>query len=450
MIRALFQPRNPVPEDVYAELVRLLFTSLPQVLTISISTSVCGVLLITRSPGDLWYVVLTAVAIAVGVARPLMIVAYKRQTDKGPLGTSHTRVWERCYGAGSILYGAISSALAVHAMRLEDGPGHVLVAGLVLAYTGGLVGRVAVRPWICLATCAALMVPFIAVCARREDPLFPIFAGFLGLYSLSLVEATRHLYGTILERLLAQRALERMARHDPLTELANRISLREELAAFLGRSRRQGSRFAVLCLDLDRFKTVNDTLGHRAGDALLCAVADRLRGIVTGSDVVARVGGDEFVILHALVEADGEASALAQRLVDALGAPYRIDGHEVVIGASVGIAIAPSDGAEADRLLTSADEALYRAKAQGRGTWRVYGDPLPARTPGRSVDPDHNLFGKAAPAFAQHAPGAGRLTSSKSGPPPMPALMPATGPTGSGAISRPGRRVPACAVPGRS
>jgi diguanylate cyclase (GGDEF)-like protein len=128
----------------------------------------------------------------------------------------------------------------------------------------------------------------------------------------------------------------------------------------------------VLCIDLDQFKEVNDTLGHPVGDRLLCAVADRLRGAVRDTDVVARLGGDEFVILQSLVRSPDDVAALARRTIELLGRPYDIEGHRLLIGASIGAALAPRDGKSADDLLKNADMALYQAKADGRGTWRLF------------------------------------------------------------------------------
>jgi diguanylate cyclase (GGDEF)-like protein len=129
---------------------------------------------------------------------------------------------------------------------------------------------------------------------------------------------------------------------------------------------------AVLFVDLDQFKQVNDTLGHPRGDELLRAVAGRLRGLMRRSDIVARFGGDEFVVLQSPAPSSSEAADLAHRIVERLGQPYEIDGHQVVIGASVGIAMAPRDGVSADLLLRNADMALYHAKGQEGGAWRFF------------------------------------------------------------------------------
>jgi len=165
---------------------------------------------------------------------------------------------------------------------------------------------------------------------------------------------------------------DEMARLDPLTTLPNRLLLRERLTEAAARLERTGEAFAILLIDLDRFKPVNDTLGHPIGDALLEKVADRLRSTVRPTDTVARIGGDEFVILQTGVREAADTQALARRVVDLIGRTYMVDGHLLTIGASVGVALAPGDGVEPDKLLKNADLALYRAKLDGRATYRFF------------------------------------------------------------------------------
>ena len=159
-----------------------------------------------------------------------------------------------------------------------------------------------------------------------------------------------------------------MAHHDALTGLPNRLLFHEQLVAALGQ-RRQEDQVALLCLDLDHFKQVNDTLGHPVGDALLKDMASRLRSCVRDGDTVARLGGDEFAVLQCSARQPEAASELARRIVEVLSAPYVLDNDRAVVSASVGIALATPDLCSADVLLRSADMALYRAKANGRGTF---------------------------------------------------------------------------------
>ena len=165
----------------------------------------------------------------------------------------------------------------------------------------------------------------------------------------------------------------RAARHDLLTGLPNRLLLRESLADRLSRD----GRFALLCIDLDRFKAVNDSFGHPAGDELLTRVADRLRTCVRVNDLVARIGGDEFAILHSLVTSQEDGAELGERVLRSLAAPFRLDRSTVQIGASIGVVIRPDDGCDAAELMRNGDLALYRAKEEGRGRWRRF-EPLMA------------------------------------------------------------------------
>jgi len=175
----------------------------------------------------------------------------------------------------------------------------------------------------------------------------------------------------------AETQIAYMARHDGLTGLANRAVLLEKMEEALARLRRHGNRFTVFMLDLDLFKTVNDSLGHPVGDELLKVVAGRLSACIRETDTVARLGGDEFAIL---ATADGDqreaAIATANRLLGAVAAPCDLDGHHVNIGTSVGIALAPEHGTDVDQLVKNADLALYKAKSEGRDAYRIFEDAM--------------------------------------------------------------------------
>ena len=182
----------------------------------------------------------------------------------------------------------------------------------------------------------------------------------------------------ITEMRQAEMKIAHLARHDPLTDLPNRLLLRERLTEALGKVER-GERLALHHLDLDLFKNVNDALGHPVGDELLRAVAARLRGCVGEQDTISRVGGDEFVLIQAGIAGGTDAEHLARRIADALRAPYELAGQKIMIDASIGIALAPADGTEADELLKNADMALYGAKANGRGVYRFFEPAMDAR-----------------------------------------------------------------------
>ena len=178
-------------------------------------------------------------------------------------------------------------------------------------------------------------------------------------------------YEDVTERRLAEARVAHLAQHDALTDLHNRVLFREKMNEGLARVEAQGTAMAVLCLDLDNFKTVNDRLGHAIGDKLLCWVADRLRECVSEGGTVARLGGDEFAVLQSGPQPES-SERLARRLVEIVSPPPPFDGQLVHSGVSVGVAIAPRDGLEADQLMKCADLALYRAKARGRGTYEFF------------------------------------------------------------------------------
>ena len=177
----------------------------------------------------------------------------------------------------------------------------------------------------------------------------------------------------LVEDVTEQRNIELQIRHlahyDSLTGLLNRTSFRKEMSRVLGDP---DGACAIMFLDLDQFKQVNDTLGHPCGDELLKLVAERLRGLMRDSDMIARLGGDEFVIIHRAISRAEDVAALAGRIIEVVAHPYSIDGQQINIKTSIGIALAPSDSTDADQLLRYADLALYQAKSDGRGTYRFF------------------------------------------------------------------------------
>jgi diguanylate cyclase (GGDEF)-like protein len=196
-------------------------------------------------------------------------------------------------------------------------------------------------------------------------------------------------YDDITERRQAESRIAYVATHDALTDLPNRAFLRDRLSHLLSAKATDESKgpahlTALLLLDLDRFKEVNDTLGHATGDKLLRMVAERLRALLGEEDLAARLGGDEFAILHFVTDGR-EAAILSQRVIDALIAPYDLDGHTANVGASIGISLAPGDGSDPETLLTCADLALYRAKALGRGRFAFFEAEMTASAHQRRV-----------------------------------------------------------------
>jgi diguanylate cyclase (GGDEF)-like protein/PAS domain S-box-containing protein len=187
----------------------------------------------------------------------------------------------------------------------------------------------------------------------------------------------------ITERKRAEARLAFMAQHDSLTGLPNRNLLRQHMDEILLHTRRSSDKVAVLVLGLDNFKAVNDTLGHGIGDKLLRGVAKRLRSTLREEDTLARLNSDEFAIVQSGLTRPEDVVMLAKRLLEAIADPYLLDGHSVIIGASIGIAVAPGDGDESEKLLKNADMALSRAKNDSRGTFSFFEAEMDARAQSR-------------------------------------------------------------------
>jgi len=177
----------------------------------------------------------------------------------------------------------------------------------------------------------------------------------------------------------AQADLDHLAHHDVLTDLPNRLLLNDRLAQAIALAHRQGKRLAVMFMDLDRFKHINDSLGHAVGDRLLQSVAQRLVGSVRHSDTVSRQGGDEFVLLLPDIEHAEDVALSAQKMLMALAFPHLIDRHDLQIGVSIGISIYPDDGQDAETLIKNADIAMYHAKESGRNNYKFFEQDMNAR-----------------------------------------------------------------------
>jgi diguanylate cyclase (GGDEF)-like protein len=190
-------------------------------------------------------------------------------------------------------------------------------------------------------------------------------------------------YEDVTARVRALEHVEFLARHDSLTGLANRVVLDDFLERSFYRLHRRAERFALLCLNLDRFKGINDTLGHRVGDGLLKEFAERLRASTREEDLVVRYGGDEFIIVQSGARNEQDTAQFVQRLVAALGKPYDVDGQKIIIGTSIGIALAPDNGSDPEQLLQNADLALYRAKTNGRGAYCFFDESMHAKVQAR-------------------------------------------------------------------
>ncbi len=187
----------------------------------------------------------------------------------------------------------------------------------------------------------------------------------------------------ITERKNAEQRVTHMAHHDTLTGLPNRALLRDRIQQAIAQAHRNSTQMAVLFLDLDRFKTINDSLGHQLGDRLLQSVASRILVCVREGDTVSRVGGDEFVIVIPAIESSSDASTVASKILEVLASSFHLHGHDLHVGTSIGISLYPSDGSDAETLMRNADTAMYHAKDSGRGNFQFFTEHMNVAAQGR-------------------------------------------------------------------
>lgn len=211
---------------------------------------------------------------------------------------------------------------------------------------------------------------------RRDGTVFPQEVSLTSIGSGRMVCVVRD----ITERTYAEEQIKHLAYHDALTALPNRLLFKDRLTVALSQAQRTHSRLAVLFLDLDRFKFINDSLGHNVGDHLLQAAALRVQSCVRDSDSVARLGGDEFTILLANLSRSEDAAPIAEKILDSIRQPFEIEGHEFYISTSVGISLYPEDGGDADSLIKNADTAMYQAKELGRDNFQLFNAHVNARS----------------------------------------------------------------------
>ena len=319
------------------------------------------------------YLALAALGALTIFLRLLNVRAYRRAAPVAHI--KDLRRWERYYAIGNCASAAQLALLNILVLTVHEPMLQLITVSLVFSFGAGVVARTAVRPKLCVMSLLLATIPTVAALAIHafnvhgnglHTEMFLVEAMLVAMITGLSLQTVAHLYRTAVEHHTAKHDLGQLARHDALTGLANRLLLRDRFQTSVEAAARNGHFLAVHFLDLDGFKAVNDSYGHPAGDALLQQVARRLEAVVRAEDTVARLGGDEFVLLQSGILHEDEAQMLALRIVRELSRPYEIEDSISGVSVSVGIATAPMQGVELERLLAAADAALYRAKKSGK------------------------------------------------------------------------------------
>jgi len=346
------------------ELVRALYSTPKSIVGASIAAALI-VATCAFVSGDRSFLLLLAAFVAVGIARTASTLAYHR-AHYDPNDVELTKRWELVALLGAYAFACLVGLTGAYTLLVHPNTDlEILVSGCVLGYIAGISSRNAARPVISIGQITLTCVPFMAALLWTGDLVHTVLAIFIGVLYVSTIVICRSVFDNIVSKHDAFGRIEVIAQRDALTGLWNRaafLRLLEQELRTIGVT--QGT-LGLISIDLDGFKDINDTLGHPAGDAILKEVADRIRTASGPQSEVARIGGDEFLVMCAGPAANVEATANA--ILATFANAFAVNMSSYICGASIGLAAAPGDGATLDLLLRNADLALYEAKKGGRG-----------------------------------------------------------------------------------
>ncbi|KRB79816.1 diguanylate cyclase [Sphingomonas sp. Root710] len=357
--------KERLPDGTYIELVQSLFgLALPAVI-MTICFAGTGAYILARS-GDMLLQIFYILGLAASAVRLVTLFGNRGRVRAPALGVNVARAIELQFGLAYIAFAAAFGAFSAWAYATSDTDVRMLLVALIFGYGAGVASTVSLRLWISITAILIAIVPTILVSlfhaggAHRGTGILTVL--FLAGGVLSMFQRYRDTAAQISMR----RLMETLARQDDLTGLPNRLVLRERFEQLAARS--DGSELiAVHCVDINQLDPVNEMYGHMAGDALLKAVAQRLRRVVRGDNLVIHLNGDDFVVVQPNMADAAEAEALAHQIVATLDKSYAVAGEDIIITANIGYAIDLQLGAELERLLGGAERALTSGKRHASG-----------------------------------------------------------------------------------
>ena len=378
-LRGIAKIDRTVAEEVRRSLVETLFSSSTSLGIGALCGAACSTA-IALSSGDPW---LGAMAVAITLTGLLRLTHAVFLHRAESYDATHSARSETVYEIGAWAYALLLGLTTLLTLlRTDEALYHMLAAVLTIGYAAGICGRNAGRPVIAIGQLTLASLPVSVGLFLSADPLRWVLGCVTTAFMIGMVDITLQTYSAVLKAMSAtqeQKRLtarfERLARYDTMTGLENRGAFQERLHAEVANANSSGDQLAVLWVDIDKFKEINDSLGHPTGDKVLCAVARQLSSLVEGRGSVARFGGDEFVLLLR-GSRSGFVEEAAHELMRALSVPMSIDGVSLQVTGSVGAAIAPMHGTDAETLLQHADMALYHAKANGRNDFCLFEEPM--------------------------------------------------------------------------
>lgn len=348
-------------DDVRAVLVRRMAEGMVQVALVSL-TFVVFVGYIASCLHSMPLFAVTIVGFLFSLAKLVVMFAHRNAAGLAVMRNFNVFDWERAHVVTSFGLASMIGLAVLFTFSAKDISLHMFMTGMVFGYGAGVVSRLSTRPALAVPLLLITAVPAAVASGFGGSPAHWILAGALAMFLLASLESVRHMHITNVEEIEMRLDMATLARSDPLTGLANRFGLRLAFREIADLAKKTPM-VVVHCFDLDRFKPVNDCYGHAVGDEVLKILASRVSSLLRETDLAARIGGDEFVVLQSPVHRPEEADLFARRLCRAITEVYSVNGIDVTIGVSMGYATSPPDARELDGLLATADAALYRMKS---------------------------------------------------------------------------------------
>jgi diguanylate cyclase len=378
--------RETLGADIYREIIVYLYATVWPLVVIGCGYLGLALVAFDASRGNRVLAVIGVVGTLVAFARVVLVLLYRRQ----PPESRDAARWERYYLSGAFVFSACLGLLEAKIFLCAP-PVEPFGIALLYAYGAGVAARVCVRPRIAIGSLMLAVPPAIAGMIASANLASFCLAAFTVLFMSGAFETVFSIYKSLVANLKLRYEFASLARQDDLTGLPNRLVLRESLSREIARVMRHGGLVAVHYLDLDNFKLANDKFGHPTGDILLRQVAERLQRLLRLDDVIGRLGGDEFLVIQTGIVHRSEAEVLAMRIIRALNLAFDIGGKDIIIGGSIGIALAPSDATDISMLIKLADRALYEAKSRGRSRYAFHEDRQEeASKDGNAIDAPHS------------------------------------------------------------
>lgn len=357
--------RERLSAATYVELVQSLFEHTVPALIMTLCFVCTGAYLVLRS-NDAILLLLYGIGLMGSSARLLALFGLRRRVFEAGLGVHVARSIERRFGYGYIVFAAALGAFCGWAYATVSIEQHLLIVALIFGYAAGVAATVPLRLWISVTSSLLAVVPTVLVALLTPGAAHWGTGLLSALFLAGGIQSMIKRYRGAAAQISMRHLMETLARQDDLTGLPNRLVLRERFDQIVGRSDDRDL-IALHCIDINQLEPVNETYGHMAGDALLKAVAQRLRRVVRGDNLVIHLNGDDFVVIQPNMADGREAEHLAQQIVSTLDKSYAVAGEDIIITTNIGYAVDLQESADLERLLASAERALRQGKRGATG-----------------------------------------------------------------------------------